>query len=47
MSWKSNFMKRLIGINVSLFAFAYYVNSKPFGDNLAPAEKLLNPLEVN
>ena len=47
MSWNSNFMKKLIGINIGLFAWAYYINSLPFGENLTPATKRNNPLEVN
>jgi len=47
MSWKSDFMKRLVGINIGMFAWAYYINSKPWGENLRPAEGRCNPLEVN
>ena len=47
MSWDSNFMKKVIGGNIGLFVWAYYINTLPYGENLAPATKRSNPLEVN
>jgi len=47
MAWNSNFMKKLIGFNIGMFAWAYYINTQTFGENLRPAPGRSNPLEVN
>ena len=47
MAWNSNFMKKLIGFNIGMFAWAYYINTQTFGENLTPAPGRSNPLEVN
>ena len=47
MAWNSHFMKKLIGFNIGMFAWAYYINSQTFGENLRAAPGRSNPLEVN
>ena len=40
-------MKKLILGNIGLFAWAYYINTQTYGENLTPATERSNPLEVN